>query len=32
VWSAIKLEYRLTSTDGAGEVGHALALNWSFGI
>ena len=32
VWSALKLEYRLTRTDAVDDLAHSLALNWSFGI
>jgi len=32
VWSALKLEYRMTSADAADGPDHSLAINWSFGI
>jgi hypothetical protein len=32
VWSALKLEYRMTRRDAMDEPDHSLALNWSFGI
>ena len=32
VWSALKLEYRLTRRDAVDDPDHSLALNWSFGI
>jgi len=32
VWSALKLEYRLTRVDSRDGLDHGLSLNWSFGI